>query len=80
MTAKQQALKDIHNDLREQGKAFIAYHRELNQVMRQLVSDHLKQQKKKDKGLFPTTLRNYRHIAKCFLTKAGKPILKSYDR
>ena len=45
MSAKQQAIKDIREELSKQSKSFIAYRSELNSVMRKLVSNHLKAQK-----------------------------------
>lgn len=46
MSAKQQALKDIKSDLESEGKSFIAFHRELNTPIRNIVNQYLKQQKK----------------------------------
>lgn len=45
MSAKQQAIKDIREELSKQSKSFIAYRSELNRVMRELVSNQLKAQK-----------------------------------
>ena len=45
MTAKQQAIQDIKDSLKKEGKAFIAFRSELNPVMRKLVSNQLKEQK-----------------------------------
>lgn len=47
MTARQQALRDIREDLREQGKCFIAFRKELNPIMKELINDQLKRQKHK---------------------------------
>lgn len=46
MTAKQQALKDIRESLREEGKSFLMYRRELNKPIMALVREHIKEQKK----------------------------------
>ena len=45
MTAKQQALKDIKDELRQENKAFIAFRSELNPIMRRIVSEYLHQQR-----------------------------------
>ena len=45
MTAKQQAIKDIKDDLKRSGKCFITFHSELNPVMDSLVSEYIKEQK-----------------------------------
>ena len=45
MNAKQQALKDIKADLRSEGRSFIAYVKELNKPIRELVKQYLKQQR-----------------------------------
>lgn len=46
LTAKEQALKDIKAELRTQNKAFIAFKTELNPIIRKIVSEQLKAQKK----------------------------------
>ena len=46
MTAKEQALKDIKDELKREHKAFIAFKSELNPIMRKLVSEQIKEQKK----------------------------------
>lgn len=45
MTAEQQAIKDIKDDLKRSGKCFITFHSELNPVMDSLVSEYLNKQK-----------------------------------
>lgn len=50
LTAKEQALKDIKAELRTQHKAFIAFKTELNPIIRKIVSEQLKAQKKLKKG------------------------------
>lgn len=50
LTAKEQALKDIKTELRTQHKAFIAFKTELNPIIRKIVSEQLKAQKKLKKG------------------------------
>lgn len=45
MTAKQQAIKDIKDELKGSGKCFITFHSELNPIMDSIVSEYLKEQK-----------------------------------
>lgn len=45
--AKQQAMRDIQAELEKQKKHFIPFRSELDDTMRQLVSDHLRRQTKK---------------------------------
>jgi len=45
MSAKQQALKDIKSELESEGKSFIAFHKELNIPIRNIVKQYLKRQK-----------------------------------
>lgn len=47
MTAKQQALKDIKEYLREEGKTFLMYRKELNKPIMAIVREQLKEQKEK---------------------------------
>lgn len=44
MSAKEQAIQDIKDDLRKQGKSFLAFHRNLNPIMNRLVNKQLKEQ------------------------------------
>ena len=44
MLAKQQAVKDIRESLRMQGKCFLAFRTELNPIMKDLVNEQLKAQ------------------------------------
>lgn len=43
--AKQQAVKDIKECLKQQNKAFIAFRSELNPIMDSIVDDYSRQQK-----------------------------------
>ena len=45
MSAREVALQDIKESLREEGKCFIAFRKNLNPIMRKLVSKHIKDQK-----------------------------------
>ena len=42
---REQAMKDIKDDLKAEGKAFIAFRTELNPIMRRIVNEYLKSQK-----------------------------------
>ncbi len=44
MTAKQQAIHDIQQELKSCGKCFLAFREELNPIMDSLVANQLKQQ------------------------------------
>ena len=46
MTAKQKAIQDIRECLKENHKAFIAFRSELNPIMDELVDNQIKQQEK----------------------------------
>lgn len=46
MSAKQQALQDIKAELKSEGRSFIAFYRELNETMKELVKEHINKQKK----------------------------------
>lgn len=45
MSSYQQALQDIHAELRASGKSFIAFNKSLNPIMKSLVKATLKEQK-----------------------------------
>ena len=47
MTARQQAIQDIKDDLRQHNLSFIAFRKELNPIMDRLVNQQLKEQSKK---------------------------------
>jgi len=44
MSIREIAIKDIREDLRKEGKSFLAFHRELNPVMNELVKNQIKAQ------------------------------------
>lgn len=46
MSAKEQAIKDIKSDLREQHKSFLAFHKELNPIMNEIVRNQLNLQQR----------------------------------
>ena len=45
ISAKQQAIKDIKDDLKNDRKTFIAFRNELNKPIRKLVNQHLREQR-----------------------------------
>ena len=47
MSAKQQAILDIREELQRQGKCFIAFHSELNPAINQLVEEWIEASNKK---------------------------------
>lgn len=47
MSAKQQAIKDIKDELRQNSQCFIAFRSELNPIMKELVSNYINLQKTK---------------------------------
>lgn len=47
MSAREQAIQDIKDDLKKSNCFFIAFRKELNPVMRALVKEQLKAQKQK---------------------------------
>lgn len=65
MSAKEQAIQDIKDELRRQGKCFIAFHTELNPAIGRLVMQQIKRQAE---ASFP--FRTPRHksilVARCF--------------
>ena len=49
MSAKEVAIQDIKCELEKQGKSFLAFHTELDEVMDALVEEHSKKQLKPSK-------------------------------
>ncbi len=45
MSAKEQAIQDIKEDLKKEGKAFISYRQELNGIMKKIVKEYTDAQK-----------------------------------
>ena len=78
MSAKEQAVLDIKNDLKAQGKCFIAFRSELNPVMHKLVTRQIMEQKQH--ALFPSqcTRTNSQLMAHCFFLK-GQVKLFNYS-
>lgn len=72
MTARQLAEQDIKEDLQKNNKCFIAFHKELNPVMRTLVRQQLKEQINLS-PFHPTShpKTNSQLIARCSFAKGG---------
>ena len=49
MNAKQQAIKDIKESLKKDGKCFINYRNELNIPIRKIINEQLREQRAKSK-------------------------------
>lgn len=49
MTAKEQALKDIRESLRGEGKSFLAYSKVLNSVINAITEDYIKAQENQNR-------------------------------
>ena len=79
MTARQAAIRDIQDDLRQNHKCFIAFKRELNPVMDKLVRNQLEQQN--ILNLFhPHSKADFQLEAHCFFSKANQSaVLTNYD-
>ena len=79
MSAKEQATLDIMADLEKSNKSFIAFRRELNPVMRKLVSHQIRKQQ----DLFnPFNSHPHTHsqlMARCFFAK-GEVRLENYTK
>lgn len=44
MSAKQAAIQDIKDDLKQQSKSFLAFHKQLNPIMDEIVNTYIQQQ------------------------------------
>jgi hypothetical protein len=79
MTPKDLAVRDIQNDLRKQGKSFLAFHNELNPAMRKIVSSQIREQVSIT-NLFNMPIRHKTQLmARCFFCK-GKVKLENYSK
>ena len=52
MTAEQQALQDIKDDLKQQSKTFIAFRKRLNPIMDRIVNHYLNEQEHHEEIIF----------------------------
>ena len=78
MTAKEQAILDIQEELTKQGKAFIAFRTELNPIMDALVKEQLEESR-----LFydPLLKAKSQLVATCmFCKETGKSKLVNYSK
>lgn len=50
MTAKKKAIEDIKEDLLRESRSFLAFRRNLDPVMKKMVSDYIELQKKSGNG------------------------------
>ena len=74
MTAKSQAIKDIKNDLRKQGRCFLAFHKELDAIMASLVNNQISSQ-----FLVGNRKGKSQLMASCFFSK-GKVKYTNYQK
>lgn len=68
MSVKEIAIKDIREELSKEGKSFLAFHKELNPIMRKLVKQQLFEQ-----GYRPKT-RKTQLMAHCFFCHSTEEI------
>lgn len=78
MNAKEQAMLDIQEDLQQNHKSFIAFHKELNPIMRKLVSKQIRRQQSLNPFVSPTHA-NSQLVARCFFAK-GEAKLSNYSK
>ena len=71
MSAKEQAIQDIQNDLRQEQRVFIPFRVNLNPVMRRLTIQYQRQQN-------PHVRKKTQLMAHCFFCK-GKVELNNYS-
>ena len=79
MTPKDLAVQDIQNDLSNQGKAFLAFHNELNPAMRRLVFNQIKEQIEITNPFNMPVRHKTQLMARCFFCK-GKVKLENYSK
>jgi len=78
MTAQQQAVLDIKEDLKRNSRSFIAFNAKLNPIMRRLVREQLKSQSIINPLSSPTPA-NSQLVAHCFFCK-GEIKYNNYDK
>ena len=86
-SAKNQAIEDIKNDLKNQHKCFLAFLQYLDPVMDCIVSSQLEEQQasKKHQRTLNTKYserprRRAQLVASCFLATSGRHILKRFNQ
>lgn len=72
MSAKDLAIQDIQKELELNGKCFLAFHTELDPVMKRLVSNQIKAQRRKK-----SYHSNAQIMARCFFS-ASNPKYENY--
>lgn len=77
MTAKQQAIKDIKDDLMQENRCFLAFNNSLNPVMDRLVRDQIEQQQCLFKAPFKA---NTQLVARCFYHKSDNIKYENYEK
>lgn len=78
MSAREIATKDIKQELEKNDKCFLTFHKELNPVMRRLVSRQIKDQISLN-HFFTPSHTNSQLVARCFFCK-GEAILDNYNK
>ena len=79
MTPKDLAVRDIQNDLNKQGKAFLAFHNELNPAMRKIVLSQIREQVNiTSPSKMPARFRR-EPVARCFFCN-GKIKYENYGK
>ena len=79
MTPKDLAVKDMKEDLRRQNKSFLAFHNELNPVMRKLVVSQIKEQASITNPFNVPTRHKTQLMARCFFAN-GQVKLENYGK
>lgn len=81
MTAKQQAVEDIKNDLLQQSKSFLMFNRRLDPVMRKLVSRHKEAQRKVIDPFYTLNKKPSQLVARClFCKETGNVTYTNYQK
>ena len=80
MSVKEQAIEDIKKELRDNGKSFLAFHKELDPVINSLVMSRIILQDNPHRYTAPSKA-NSQLVAKCLFCKdTGKTELMNYSR
>lgn len=79
MSARKQAVQDMMPELKKNHKSFIAFRRELNPVMRQLVTEQVKAQQEISQLFSVPSRANSQLVARCFFAK-GTIVYDNYDK
>ena len=69
MTPKDLAVKDMKEDLSKENKSFLAFHNELNPVMRKIVSNQIKEQIEITDPFNLPVRHKKQLVARCFFCK-----------